>query len=74
MKKHSKKYVAALKNVDASKVYTIEEAVPVLKKTAVTKFDSTVDVSFALNVNPTSVSRESKRNRIPDGNGKAEKP
>ena len=31
------------------------------------------EIAFALNVNPTSVSRESKRNRIPDGDGTAEK-
>ena len=30
------------------------------------------EIAFALNVNPTSVSRESKRNRIPDGDGTVE--
>ncbi len=74
MKKHSKKYVAALKNVDASKVYTIEEAVPVLKKTAVTKFDSTVDVSFALNVNPTHADQLIRGTiTLPHGNGKTKR-
>ena len=30
------------------------------------------EIAFALNVNPTSISRESKRNRIPDGDGTVE--
>ena len=51
--KTGKKYREALKLVDQSKIYTIDEAAPLLKKTSVTKFDSTIDVSFRLNVNPT---------------------
>ena len=53
MKKHSKKYEAALKKVDATKLYSLEEAVKLVKETSVTKFDSSIDVSFKLNVNPT---------------------
>ena len=30
-------------------------------------------IAFTLNVNPTSVSRESKRNRIPDGDETVER-
>ena len=49
----AKKYANASKLVDATKIYTIEEAAPLLKKTSTTKFDSTIDVSFSLNVDPT---------------------
>ena len=50
--KKSKKYVAALAKVDATKLYTIEEAVKLVKETSTVKFDATVDVSFKLNVDP----------------------
>ena len=53
MKKNGKKYEAALKLVDTTKQYSLEEAAALLKKTSVTKFDSTIDVSFKLNVDPT---------------------
>ena len=53
MQKNGKKYEAALKLVDTSKQYSLEEAAALLKKTSVTKFDSTIDVSFKLNVDPT---------------------
>ena len=53
MKKNSKKYEAALTKIEASKVYSLDEAVKLAKETSVTKFDSSVDISFKLNVNPT---------------------
>ena len=36
MKKNSKKYEAALKKIDASKVYSLEEAVKLVKETNTT--------------------------------------
>lgn len=52
MNKHGKKYVDAAKLIDADKFYSPKEAVELVKKTAVTKFDSSVDVSFRLGINP----------------------
>lgn len=72
--KKSKKYVAASKLVDSSKIYSIEEAVQLLKKTSVTKFDSTIDVSFCLNVNPTKAEELIRGTLVlPHGNGKTKK-
>ena len=43
MKKHGKKYNNAAKLFDRNKVYSIKEAVELVKKTAYTKFNGTVD-------------------------------
>lgn len=70
MKKRSKKYIAAAKLVE-DKAYTVDEAVALLKKTAVTKFDSTIDISFKLNVNPTLADQLIRGTLLlPHGNGK----
>jgi len=72
--KQGKKYVAAAKLVDETKLYTIEEATPLLKKTSTTKFDSTIDVSFALNVDPTQADQLIRGTIVlPHGNGKTKK-
>ena len=47
-----KKYDDALKLIEADKFYSPKEAVALVKKTASTKFDSTVEVAFRLGVNP----------------------
>ncbi len=52
MAKRGKKYQEALKLVDRSKRYSLEEAVELVKKTNVAKFDATVEVSFKLNIDP----------------------
>ena len=74
MKKNGKKYVAAQKLVDSSKQYSIDEACALLAKTSVTKFDSTVDVSFKLNVDPTLADQLIRGTIVlPHGNGKTKK-
>ncbi len=50
--KHWKKYNESKKHVDSNKIYTVKEAVELLKKITVTKFDSTVDVAIKTNANP----------------------
>ena len=72
--KQGKKYIAAKKLVDEHKEYTLEEAAALLKKTSITKFDSTVDISFALNVNPTLADQLIRGTLVlPHGNGKTKK-
>ena len=72
--KRSKKYEAAAKLIDAAKEYTVEEAAALLKKTSTTKFDSTIDISFALNVDPTKADQLIRGTLVlPHGNGKAKK-
>lgn len=71
MAKRGKKYQEALKLVDRSKRYSLEEAVELVKKTNVAKFDATVEVSFKLNIDP----RKAEQNlrgavSLPNGTGK----
>ncbi|UCD85894.1 MAG: 50S ribosomal protein L1 [Deltaproteobacteria bacterium] len=52
MAKRGKKYLAAKKKIDPLKKYNLEEAVKLLKETAYSKFDETVDVAIRLGINP----------------------
>jgi large subunit ribosomal protein L1 len=52
MKKHGKKYAAASKQIAVDRVYSIEDAIPLVQKVMFTKFDETVDMSLRLGVDP----------------------
>src|SRR6476660_6501487 len=52
MKKHGKKFAAATAQVAVDRVYSIEEAIPVVQKVKYAKFDETVDMSLRLGVDP----------------------
>ena len=72
--KRCKKYEAAAKLIDAAKEYSVTEAAALLKQTATTKFDSTIDISFALNVDPTKAEQLIRGTLVlPHGNGKTKK-
>lgn len=72
--KKGKKYQAAAKLVDATKLYTIAEACGLVKQTSTTKFDATVDVSFRLNVDPKQADQQIRGTLVlPHGNGKTKK-
>ena len=71
MAKKSRKYVEAAKLVDRTQRYALEEAVELVKKTSVTKFDGTVEVAFNMNLDP----RKAEQNLrgaivLPYGSGK----
>ena len=51
-KKHGKKYLEVSKLVDPAKQYSLDEAVSLLKKTAYTKFDSTIEVHMRMGIDP----------------------
>ena len=72
--KRGKKYLEAAKLVDSSKLYTLEEAVALVKKTSTTKFDASIDVSFNLNVDPKQADQQVRGTLVlPNGNGKTKK-
>ena len=72
--KRGKKYQAAEKLVDASKLYSIDEAAKLVKDTSTVKFDATVDVSFNLNVDPKQADQQVRGTLVlPNGNGKTKK-
>ena len=72
--KLSKNYKKALELVEAGKVYSLEEACELVKKTSTVKFDATVDVSLHLNVDTTKADQQVRGTLIlPHGNGKTKK-
>ena len=67
-----KKYDDALKLIEADKFYSPKEAVALVKKTAATKFDSTVEVAFRLGVNPKYPDQKVRGALVlPNGTGKS---
>ena len=67
-----KKYADALKLIEADKFYSPKEAVALVKKTASTKFDSTVEVAFRLGVNPKYPDQQVRGALVlPNGTGKS---
>ena len=74
MKKHGKKYVEALKNVEVDKTYNITDAIKLVKKTSTTKFDGTVDCAIRLNIDPKKADQQLKGAlSLPNGSGKSKK-
>src|SRR5947199_9090754 len=52
MKKHGKKYRAAAEKIDATRKYSLADAVKTLKEIAFAKFDETVELTIWLGVDP----------------------
>ncbi len=72
--KRGKKYLAAEALIEKGKIYSIEEACELVKKTSVTSFDSTVDVSFHLNIDPKQTDQLVRGTiSLPHGNGKTQR-
>lgn len=71
MKKSSKRHIASKKNLDQSKLYSLNEAITGLKKMVMPKFDASVDLHFNLNVDPKK-SDQAVRGTVvlPHGTGK----
>lgn len=74
MKGKSKKYLESQKLVEKGKTYTKEEAINLVKKTGITKFDSSVELAIKLNLD-TRKSDQQLRGAIvlPNGTGKTKK-
>jgi len=51
-RKKGKKYLAALKKLEAGKQYSVDDAFKLLPEVAFAGFDESVDVAFSLGVNP----------------------
>jgi large subunit ribosomal protein L1 len=71
MVRHSKRYKKMVENFDATKVYSLKEAVEILKKSPPVKFDESVDVSVYLSVDPKKADQQVRGTvPLPHGTGK----
>ena len=74
MKKHGKKYVEASKKVDKNKLYSLDEAISLVKETSVTNFDSTVEVAIKLNIDAKKSDQALRGSFVlPNGTGKTKR-
>ena len=69
-----KKYEAAKAKVDRSKLYNYKEAIALAKELASTKFDSSVELSFFLNIDPRQADQNIRGAIVlPNGSGKTQR-
>lgn len=74
MAKHGKKFQALAKLVDEEKLYTVEEAIALVKETAKAKFDESVEVAFKLGVDPRHADQQIRNALVlPNGTGKTQR-
>ena len=72
MARVSKRMKAAYEGVDREKLYSVEEAVKILKGKTAVKFDETVEVSMNLNVDPRHADQMVRGViSLPNGTGKS---
>ncbi|MBR4457032.1 MAG: 50S ribosomal protein L1 [Solobacterium sp.] len=69
-----KKYKDALSQIDRHKAYGYEEAIALAKKTSITKFDSSIEACFNLNIDPRQAEQNIRGAMVlPNGTGKTRK-
>lgn len=74
MAKKGKKFQEAAKLVDRSTFYAVNDAVELVKKTSVAKFDATVEVAFRLGVDPKKADQQIRGAVVlPNGTGKTQR-
>lgn len=74
MAKHGKRYSDAVKLIDKTKTYGVEEAVAILKETSKAKFDESVEMHIKLGVDGRHADQQVRGAMVlPHGTGKAKK-
>ena len=72
MAKVTKKWKVAAAKVDSEKLYTLEEAMALVKEVNITKFDASVDVHVRLGVDPRKADQAIRGTvSLPNGTGKS---
>ncbi len=70
----SKRYQEAVKKIDKNKVYPIAEAIKLIKETATTKFNSSVEIHARLGIDPKKGEQQVRGAvTLPHGTGKTKK-
>lgn len=71
MQKKGKKLLEMQKLVDKNKIYLLEEAIELAKKTSYAKFDSSIDLAFKLNLDTRKPDQQLRGSvLLPHGTGK----
>ena len=71
--KKSKNYRSSIEKI-TEEIYSIEEAIKLVKEVSTEKFDASVQLSFNLNVDPRHADQQLRGNLVlPNGNGKTPK-
>lgn len=74
MAKRSKKYQDAAKLLENGKLYSIDEAVDLVKKTSIAKFDETIELHVRLGVDPKYADQQVRGAVVlPNGTGKSKR-
>ncbi len=74
MKKRSKKYVEAANKIEKNKLYSKEEAIKLVKETAISTFDSSIEVAMRLNLDTKKADQQLRGAIVlPNGTGKTKK-
>ena len=74
MGKISKKRADALKKIEADKLYSLEEAMALVKEVNLAKFDASVDLHIRLGVDPRKADQNLRGTiTLPHGTGKEKK-
>jgi len=69
--KHSTRYNEIVKDIDKNIALPIREAIDLVKKTATTKFDSTIEVAIKTNIDPRKGDQQIRGTvNLPHGSGK----
>ncbi|WP_018659969.1 50S ribosomal protein L1 [Allofustis seminis] len=72
-KKRSRKYLAALEQVDRSKTYNALEAIELVKEIAYAKIDSMIEVAYKLGLNPKHADQQLRGALVlPNGTGRTQ--
>lgn len=71
LERRSKSFRKAAENIEAGKLYSVNEAVTLAKKTSTVKFDATVELHINLGVDPRQADQNIRDNLVlPAGTGK----